>query len=147
MLILFLRIGKTIGMEELLNAVLPFLESTAQPAADAVHHPNPAEGPQQVQPPQAPAPEPAEVQELKRSIHARIKELVRQYFERKPWSRRLSVRFPEQDKVYDQAADDVMEQLEIDSDRETESLRAWEEAIQRDQSQVKSFIRSRYKGN
>jgi len=63
-------------MQDLWEAVRPFLEAAAQAAADAGNHPNPAEGPQQVQTPQAPAQEPAEVQELKRSIHAQIKEHI-----------------------------------------------------------------------
>ena len=48
-------------MEDLFAAVQPFLGAAAQAAADAMNHPNPAEGLQPVQPPQAPVQELAEV--------------------------------------------------------------------------------------
>jgi hypothetical protein len=80
---------------DLLEMIQSFFNVAGEVDASIHNTPaNPAEGAVPLEQPLAPAPEPAEVREIQRSIHARIKELVLQHFERAPWKRRLSVYIP-----------------------------------------------------
>lgn len=89
---------------------------------------------------------PAEVhqrEELIRSIHAQIKELVRQHCERPAWKKGLS-RFPGQAQLYIEGAENIMNELEISAETDTETLREWVESLRRDPNLLKPLIKDHF---
>jgi len=131
---------------DLIEMISAFLNVSGEVHANAPA--NPAEGAAPLEPAPAPAEAeaPAEVhqrEELLRSIHAQIKELVRQHCERPAWKKGLS-RFPGQAQLYVEGANDMMSELEISAETDTETLREWVESLRRDPNLLKPLIKDHF---
>ncbi|CAK7328705.1 unnamed protein product [Dovyalis caffra] len=120
------------------------LEQAAIPFPPA----NPVASPEAAQEalPQAPAPAEAahpvpnqeEVAALRRELHVLIQEQIRAESERGRGP--LSTQFPEQREFNSEAAHNLMAQLELSGETDTDSLREWAERIRGDPSLLKPLI-------
>ena len=121
-------------------------EEVAQPnPQNAPANPVASPGAAQEALPQAPAPAEVahpvpnqeEVAALRRELHVLIKDRIREESERG----RLSTQFPELREIHSEAAHNLMAQLELSEETDTESLRGWAEKMREDPNLLNPLIK------
>ena len=100
-----------------------------------------ASRPQVPEPAEVPHADPAEQEqreELRRTLHTRLIERIREQYER-GMVRGLSVHFPQVASSYSAMADNILSQLEF-AENDTDTIKAWVEEIERDQNLLQPLI-------